>query len=484
MNFLKYITIKSKLIFIILLMILSMISLSVSNIKEETELYREGKLDKLKSIVDVAYTRLDDLNQKMNTRGLSEEYVRNLYYAELQAMWYDNGGGYIFLYDSKGINIKQPTDPSMEGKSEWDDKDVNGKYLVREIVDVALNKGEGYVSYHYSKPPTMEVAEKVAYIRYFKPLDLIIGTGVYMDDVVKKESEIAKAAIIELTLFIVLILALFTFIFIEFNKALRKLKQDMILLADNDTSVEVDLSRKDEIGEMAECVEIFKSNTIERMRLEAQAVEEKERLEQESKAKINQITTDVALSSSLVEEHISGISTAASELSSTLEDIGAKVDETSNMTMLAQEEADKGNTTIQELNHSAVKIGEVVKLIQEIAEKTNLLALNASIEAARAGDEGRGFAVVAEEVKKLAQQTSEATSDIYSQVNMIQQNSQNSVKAIENISTQVNSINEFTQHLVVSMNEQRTATNDISERMAQASDGAKEVSYKIQEIRS
>ena len=104
--------------------------------------------------------------------------------------------------------------------------------------------------------------------------------------------------------------------------------------------------------------------------------------------------------------------------------------------MLAQEEAEKGNATIQDLNVSAVKIGEVVKLIQEIAEKTNLLALNASIEAARAGDEGRGFAVVAEEFKKLAHQTSEATSDIYSQVNMIQANSDNSVTAIENIGLQ------------------------------------------------
>ena len=281
-----------------------------------------------------------------------------------------------------------------------------------------------------------------------------------------------------------LVLVLFIMIFVDFNNALRKLKTDMTSLADNDTSVEIDLSRKDEIGEMAQSVEVFKANAIARRELEEQAEAEKARIEVESQEKINEITVDVALSSSLVEEHITGISTAASELSSTLEDIGSKIDETSNMTMLAQDEAQKGNTTIQELNESAVKIGEVVKLIQEIAEKTNLLALNASIEAARAGEDGRGFAVVAEEVKKLAQQTSNATSDIYSQVNMIQLNSKNSVSAIENIGQQINSINEFTQMLVVSMNEQRTATNDISERMAQASDGARAVSARIQEIRS
>jgi methyl-accepting chemotaxis protein len=462
----------------------SMVSLSISNIDEKTDLYRGGKLEKLKSLVDVAYTRLDDLHEKMNTRGLSEEYVRNLFYAELQAMWYDNGEGYLFLYDSKGINIKQPTDNSLEGLSEWNDIDVNGKYIVRDIVNVAVNQGEGYVSYHYAKPPSNEVVEKVAFVKYFKPFDLIIGTGVYMDDVVKKEAEIQQKVLVELTVLGLLVLALFTMIFIDFNNALKKLKTDMNTLADNDTSVEIDLTRKDEIGEMAQSVEVFKANAIARKQLEDQAEAEKARVEAEAKEKINEITVDVALSSSLVEEHITGISTAASELSSTLEDIGSKVDETSNMTMLAQDEAQKGNTTIQELNESAVKIGEVVKLIQEIAEKTNLLALNASIEAARAGEDGRGFAVVAEEVKKLAQQTSNATSDIYSQVNMIQLNSKNSVTAIENIGKQINSINEFTQMLVVSMNEQRTATNDISERMAQASDGARAVSSRIQEIRS
>ena len=484
MNFLKYITIKTKLIFIIVLMMGSMVSLSVSNIDEKTELYRGGKLEKLKSIVDVAYTRLDDLHTKMNTRGLSEQYVRDLFYAELQAMWYDNGEGYIFLYDSKGINIKQPTDNSLEGKSEWNDIDINGKYIVREMIDIAVNQGQGYVSYNYQKPSSNEVVEKVAYIKYFKPFDLIIGTGIYMDDVAKKEAEITQKVLVELSMLGLLVLVLFIMIFVDFNNALRKLKTDMTSLADNDTSVEIDLSRKDEIGEMAQSVEVFKANAIARRELEEQAEAEKARIEVESQEKINEITVDVALSSSLVEEHITGISTAASELSSTLEDIGSKIDETSNMTMLAQDEAQKGNTTIQELNESAVKIGEVVKLIQEIAEKTNLLALNASIEAARAGEDGRGFAVVAEEVKKLAQQTSNATSDIYSQVNMIQLNSKNSVTAIENIGKQINSINEFTQMLVVSMNEQRTATNDISERMAQASDGARAVSSRIQEIRS
>jgi methyl-accepting chemotaxis protein len=457
---------------------------SFQHMQDNIQTIKDGKLEKIQSIVDVAYTRLEDLYKKMEDRGLSEEYIRKLYYSEVNAMWFDNNAGYIFLMNKAGDNVVFPPDPSYNGVNDWDYKDVNGKYLTRDIVNVSLNKGAGYVTYAYMKPPSMKVVDKVAYVKYFEPLDIIVGTGVYMDDIEEKAIEIKNKVIIELTVLSTIIILLFVLIFIDFNKALKKLKSDMIKLAEGDVDVNLDQTRKDEVGEMTKCVEVFKINAIDRIRLEQESESEKANLEAKNKEKIRIITEDIASSSLHVEEHISGISTAASELSSTLEDIGAKVDETSNMTMLAQEEAEKGNGTIQELNKSAVKIGEVVKLIQEIAEKTNLLALNASIEAARAGDEGRGFAVVAEEVKKLAHQTSSATSDIYSQVNMIQSNSDNSVKAIENIGKQISAINEFTQHLVLSMGEQRAATNDISERMAQASDGAKEVSIKIKEIRS
>jgi len=389
---------------------------------------------------------------------------------------------YVFAYNGKGDLLANLTSSRDKiGQNFYDLKDVNGVPIVKVLLEKAKSGDRTPTYYHWVKPGINKVTEKVSYSAYVKEFDMMIGSGSYMDEIESEYYSEVKKASAE-TLIAVLILSLIVYLIASgIVNPINHLIKVMNNMAKEDYNDVIDTKREDEIGKMNIALDSFKISLLNSKALEEQQrKDEQEKLEKA--AFVGDATKKVSDAVFEIDEHITGISSSASELSSTLEDIARKVDDTSEMTRLAESEAEKGAATVQGLNQNSEKIGDVVKLIQSIADKTNLLALNASIEAARAGEEGRGFAVVAEEVKKLAQQTREATDGISDQVKQVQAGSSSSVKAIENINEQITAINNFAQELVLSISEQKEATNDISNRMEHASSGSKFVSDKMKEI--
>jgi methyl-accepting chemotaxis protein len=306
------------------------------------------------------------------------------------------------------------------------------------------------------------------------------------------------------------------------SQPIARLKAVMEILARNDFSAEVPgKQRRDEIGEMARSVEVFKANglEVERLKAEQQAAERQvaERRksdmmklaagfeaavgeiietvssasnELEASAKTltltaersQELATAVAAASEEASTNVQSVSSATEELSSSVNEISRQVQESARMASGAVDQVRITNDRVGELSKAAGRIGDVVELINTIAGQTNLLALNATIEAARAGEAGRGFAVVASEVKALAEQTAKATGEIGQQISSIQSATQESVSAIREISTTIERLSEVSSTIAAAVEEQGAATQEISRNVQQASMGTQQVSSNITDV--
>jgi methyl-accepting chemotaxis protein len=299
-------------------------------------------------------------------------------------------------------------------------------------------------------------------------------------------------------------------------------------LADGDNSVEVPMrDRADELGSIAQAVDVFKQNAIEREKMESEQAKAREaeearlRKEAERAESINtmvsefdatakqmlasvtgateqlkssanamtstadqasQRSTAVASASEEASVNVQTVASATEEMTASVQEISRRVTHSSEIATNAVREAEAANAKVEGLVSAAQKIGEVVSLINDIADQTNLLALNATIEAARAGEAGKGFAVVASEVKSLASQTGQATEEIGGQIAAIQASTTDAVSAIEAIAKTIGEISEVATTVASAVEEQDAATREIAENIQQAATGTQDVSTNIAEV--
>ncbi|MBV5266844.1 methyl-accepting chemotaxis protein [Pinisolibacter aquiterrae] len=278
------------------------------------------------------------------------------------------------------------------------------------------------------------------------------------------------------------------------------------------------LGRRDEIGVMAETLEVFKETLAETERLRAEEARRKIASEAERREAMHRMADafegavgevvqsvvaassqlqgaaqtmsaaaeevsaqsgSVAAASEEASTNVETVASAAEELSSSIGEIKRQVDESARVANRASTEAEATVGKIRTLAAAASRIGQVVDLINTIAGQTNLLALNATIEAARAGEAGKGFAVVAAEVKQLADQTSRATSEIGAQISEIQASTTESVTAITGISDVILKLDHIAASIAASIDQQGLATQEIARNVSEASTGTHQVSETI-----
>jgi methyl-accepting chemotaxis protein len=361
----------------------------------------------------------------------------------------------------------------------------------------------------------------------YTPVDILGTKWALLAEIDEAEAFAAQALMTKLMLIIglvgaAIIAACGFFIARNFANPISAMTSAMQGLAGGNLEADIPaVDRKDEIGEMAGAVQVFKDNAVEMKRLEAEQKEVEKNAEKQKKALMEKMASEfessvgsivetvasasaemlassqsmssiadatkeksmaVASASEQASTNVQTVASAAEELSTSITEISRQVTESSAIANRAVEGARQTDERIRGLVETTNAIGEFVNMITEIADQTNLLALNATIEAARAGEAGKGFAVVASEVKELAAQTSKATEQIAAQISEIQESTGSAVDAIEEITSTITEMDETASGIAAAVEQQGAATSEIARNVEQAASGTREVSSNIDEV--
>ncbi len=475
---------------------------------------------KTKAVVELAHSTVASFERQAREGAISEDAAKSAALSALKAMRYE-GNEYIWINDMAPAMVMHPIKPELDGKDLSKNADPAGKLLFIEFVNAVKTKGEGFVDYLWPKPGFDQPVRKISFVKGFQPWGWVIGSGIYLDD--------AEAAFRAKALISGLIVALITLAVIALSMLVARntsrpiivATHEMENLAKGDTSFEIHgRDRKDEVGQMAAAIQIFKDSLLHKAVLEeqikAEAAKEHARVarQEASIMRFEERVTQLLRKVSATVEHVhsasdrlvstaqgssertsavravteqasanmQAVAGATEQLGTSAEDIARRVSETSDITQEAVNGIQQADGTVAGLAGAASRIGEIVSLINDIASQTNLLALNATIEAARAGEAGKGFAVVAGEVKNLANQTAKATGEITSQINEIQAATQEAVEAIKTVGSTVGQVNTVVATIEEAVGAQTQATREILRNIEEAAQGNGEVARHISDV--
>lgn len=150
---------------------------------------------------------------------------------------------------------------------------------------------------------------------------------------------------------------------------------------------------------------------------------------------------------------------------------------------------EQASQTVRTLGQESENVSKIVLVIKEVADQTNLLALNAAIEAARAGEQGRGFAVVADEVRKLAERTTQSTQEITTMISSMQSSARDAVTCIEDAVANVNEgviltkrVGESVSRLGASSHEVKGVIIDVSSALREQNAASNEIARNVEQI--
>ncbi|NUW69346.1 methyl-accepting chemotaxis protein [Vibrio coralliilyticus] len=491
-------TVKYKLATIVALAIIFIAMACTYNLIQQRTSSLNEREDKLSAQMEATVSLVQHYYDQRQTLG--EEAAKQQALDAIKALRYDESN-YFWILDQKMQVVMHPIKPALNGQNAENFKDGAGKFHWREMVAISQTSAQkGFLDYQW-KSPQGELKDKISYVQLFPEWGWIIGSGLLVADIQEAFYALALKEAFVASILSAILLAMGYTISNNIITPLHRLIDNTHKIADGDLRVRMNMSRKDELGEMSQQIDKMLSKLQDTLRTAHQSAEQSSAMA----CNIAQASEEAATSVNSQHAQLELLSTAMTEMSATISDVATNAENTAVSTNKVVEHAHRNDQTMQatsntiaevsrnistahdlvtDLQTGVNEISNVVGVIRDVSEQTNLLALNAAIEAARAGEQGRGFAVVADEVRNLASRTQNSTNEVQVTIEKLIEQAGRTFTAMqssnEKVDESVSASNKTREQLDVIVSEMQNA-NDMVAQIAAASEQQSTVATEMNE---